>query len=205
MGGSGSGMWIRWNTSRTKGFVEEHKCIDARSFPYRYMINIPKVGVPVFAYGMEFQFQIFQNRLEVYHKNDDLHGGFTIPFSLSQGHYGNKRYWFVCPNPSCSKRCRKLFLAKAPNGISFFLCRLCLNLAYRSQNRNKLNRIIDKKWGLVRKLGCESDLIFDSQKPKWMQWKTFNRIREEIDRLDDEAMCGIAALFPMKRVDVDHL
>ena len=192
MGGSGSGIGIRWNTSRTKNFVEQYPCIDARSFPYRHMKNISENGIPAYAHGVELK--VLKNKLEIHHRADSAHVGYSIPFSLSHGNYGNKRYWFICPNPSCRGRYRKLYLAKAPNGLPLFLCRKCLNLAYKSQNRIKLDRIIDKKWELVRSLGCDSDFFLADEKPKWMQRKTFNKIREKIEYLNEEAMRGIAAL-----------
>jgi hypothetical protein len=75
-----------------------------------------------------------------------------------------------------------------------FLYRKCLNFAYYSQTHNKLNRIIDKKWKLIGNLGADTDCISNSQKPKGMHWKTFERIRNEIDSLDHQATMGIALL-----------
>ena len=105
--------------------------------------------------------------------------------------YGGLRHWFHCPNQDCKRRCRKLYM----NLDHAFLCRKCLNLAYFTQNRSRLDRIIDKKWGLVHELGANSDFILDSRKPKRMHWKTFDRTRERIQELDCVAMLGIAERF----------
>ena len=102
MGGQGSGSGMRWNTTRSKDFIEQYKCIDTRSFPYRYMKDIPEVGIQTSAHGVELR--VFKNKLEVHHRHDTSRAHFSIPFSLSQGYYGNKRYWFVCPTPTCTKR-----------------------------------------------------------------------------------------------------
>ena len=68
-----------------------------------------------------------------------------------------------------------------------------LNLAYTSQNRSKLDRIIDKKWDLIDKLGGNSDDI--TQKPLGMHHKTFWRMQEEIWRLNELAEQGIIERF----------
>jgi hypothetical protein len=88
MGGYGSGRGIRLNTTRTKDFVEQYDCIDTRSFPYRYMKKIPDSGIPTSACGVGCR--VFKNRLEVHHKHDPAYMAFSILFSLSQSHYGNK-------------------------------------------------------------------------------------------------------------------
>ncbi len=105
--------------------------------------------------------------------------------------YGGTRHWFLCPNQECKRRCKKLYIDLQ----GYFLCRKCLKLAYLTQNRSKLDRIIDKKWQLIHKLGSESCFILDSQKPKGMHWKTFDGIKEQIVELDDKATLGIAKWY----------
>ena len=63
-----------------------------------------------------------------------------------------------------SESIRKLYLTRQ----GYFFCRKCLDLAYVTQNRSRLDRIIDKKWELIHKLGGESSFVSDSQKPKGM-------------------------------------
>ena len=45
-------------------------------------------------------------------------------------HFGGKRWWFICPNNNCRRRCRILYLISPSD---YFLCRKCQNLTYRSQ------------------------------------------------------------------------
>jgi hypothetical protein len=104
--------------------------------------------------------------------------------------YGGHRHWFLCPIPKCKRRSKKIYLFS--EGV--FICRKCLKLAYSTQNRSKLDRIIDKKWALIRKLGADSDCILDNQKPKGMHWNTFEKIRSEIASLDEQAVFGIATM-----------
>jgi hypothetical protein len=73
------------------------------------------------------------------------------------------------------------------------LCRKCLNLAYTTQNRSEADRIIDKKWHLIRKYGGDSE--WTMKKPKGMHHKTFDRIRDEISKLDEMATLKIAEMF----------
>ena len=56
-------------------------------------------------------------------------------------YFGGKRWWFLCPNTTCGRRCRILYLAP---GSPYFACRVCHNLTYRSQQegQNKWDRVM---------------------------------------------------------------
>lgn len=56
-------------------------------------------------------------------------------------HYGNVRYWFLCPLTSCNKRIGKLYL---PKDAQYFGCRNCYNLTYKCQKEanKKVNRLV---------------------------------------------------------------
>ena len=43
--------------------------------------------------------------------------------------WGEDRWAFLCPNVSCGRACRKLYL---PPGCRYFTCRLCYRLTYES-------------------------------------------------------------------------
>ena len=51
-------------------------------------------------------------------------------------HYGGKRYWFICPLSSRGKRCGRRVGVLYKSG-SYFGCRHCHSLCYRSQNQNR--------------------------------------------------------------------
>lgn len=114
---------------------------------------------------------------------------YKIPVVTTKCNYGGERHWFICPLPSCRRRSKKLYL----HSQGIFICRKCLNIAYSTQNRSKLDRIIDKKWSLIRKCGEDSE--WTQKKPKGMHQKTFDRIQNEICRLDELATQNIAAMF----------
>ena len=167
--------------------------LDARCLPYKVMTTLPDTGVKFSPHSVDLR--VFKDRIEVPYQNGDESKVYKIFLSLSRGNYGNSRYWLICPIMSCSKRVRKLYLTKDQDNMPLYICRHCLKLVYRSQNRIELDRIIDRKWALVHELGSNSDLISDREKPKWMHWKIFNRIREEIEYLDHEAERRICFMF----------
>src|SRR5689334_763605 len=78
----------------------------------------------------------------------DPNSRYTVPVVTTRCNYGKVRHWFLCTNPECRRRSKKLYL----NRQGIFFCRKCLGLAYSTQNRCRLDRIIDKKWKLIRKL-----------------------------------------------------
>lgn len=193
MGGYGSGVGIRPNASRTKAFIEQYRALDAKEFPSKFMQTIPDQGWQANVFGIPLR--VLKDRLEIHQGYDEAHSYFKILFSFTRGNYGNSRYWLTCPNPVCQKRCRKLFLVKDVHGVPIFICRHCLNLAHKSQNKSFLDRLIDKKWKLIRRLGGQSsDMI---NKPKGMHWKTFERLKKEIENLDHQITYGIASRFGM--------
>lgn len=200
MGGFGSGMGMRFNTTRTKGFVESYRSIDARMFPFKVMQKIPDAGITLPLHGVNTL--VKRDHMELLHGQGENKSTIRIEFDFSRGNYGNSRYWMRCPLLHCKRRCRKLYLIRVKE-IACFVCRCCLNLAYRSQNRTALDRIIDKKWGLVHKLKCDSDNICDREKPKWMHWKTFNRTRDQIEELHDIADAAIFGRFQMDGLGED--
>ena len=58
-----------------------------------------------------------------------LHSPMTqdVPLITTQLHSGGKRYWFSCPN--CRRRVGRLH---CPHGESYFFCRTCHHLTYKS-------------------------------------------------------------------------
>jgi len=55
---------------------------------------------------------------------------YWIDLDTTPCHFGGKRWWFICPNRNCGRRCRILYLASQSD---YFLCRICQNLTYRIQ------------------------------------------------------------------------
>jgi hypothetical protein len=55
---------------------------------------------------------------------------YVVELDTTPCHFGGNRWWFLCPNAKCRRRCRILYMAP---GSDYFLCRICQNLTYRSQ------------------------------------------------------------------------
>ncbi len=183
-----SGWWNHWRRKRhiTKNRVERYLSVDSSEI-YDNRLSPFEEGEESFIYGYKIKCYSSYALFSFYSESDC---SYRIPIETTSCNYGGTRHWFLCPIPNCNRRSKKLYLH--PKGI--FICRKCLNLAYSSQNKSAINRIIDKKWDLVQKLGADSDILI--YKPKRMHQKTFDRMQEEISRLNVLAvqrisqMCG---------------
>jgi hypothetical protein len=51
--------------------------------------------------------------------------------------FGGSRPWFVCPGQGCGRRAAILYLLEEDDS---FLCRLCLDLPYKSQGEDPIGR-----------------------------------------------------------------
>lgn len=170
-----------WHYWRRRGHVPKNRiesylsldcswCYDKREYPL-------EEGKDIWIHGhclklfSSYALDSFQHNGETFQ--------YKIPVVITKCNYGGERHWFLCPLSTCQRRSKKLYL----HNQKAFLCRKCLNLAYTTQNRSAVDRIIDKKWRLIEKYGGSSE--YSVQKPKGMHQKTFNRIRDEILRLDD--------------------
>ncbi len=101
--------------------------------------------------------------------------------------FGGSRPWFACPH--CGKRCAVLY------GGTRFYCRSCHGLVYRSQAETPLNRSLRKSARLRAKLGGPPGTSHPLVKPKWMRWKTFDRIAAEIMDAEDTFWLGVGDRF----------
>lgn len=90
---------------------------------------------------------------------------------------GGQRPYFLCPG--CGRRIVKLY------GLARFLCRSCNNLAYQCQRESTADRTLRKDWKLRARLGGKPGMANPiPEKPKGMHWRTYNRIVDEIYRVE---------------------
>jgi hypothetical protein len=97
--------------------------------------------------------------------------------------YGGSRPWFNCPG--CHRRCAKLFLR-----WGLFQCRVCSQIAYRSQCEDTIGRLWLAQSKVEAKLGPHG------QRPKHMKQATFERLRErkwELEVQREDAFCDAVA------------
>ena len=71
---------------------------------------------------------------------------YWVALDTTPCYYGGKRWWFICPNTNCGRRCRILYQVR---GSDYFLCRTCQNLTYRSQQEG------------LTKAGALFEILFD--------------------------------------------
>ena len=102
-------------------------------------------------------------------------------------HLGGQRAWFLCPAKGCGRRVAVLF------GGSIFACRHCHKLAYQCQRETDYERAMRRANTIRRRLGWDAG-IFNPEggKPKWMHWRTFERLKSEYDAFTIASWGGIA-------------
>lgn len=112
-----------------------------------------------------------------------------IHLEWSPAHFGGRRWWWVCPRTG--RRVTKLYL---PNGAIQFWSRQAFGLDYQSTRETWLDRAHRKAARLYRKLGSDSDTFSDHypDKPKGMHWKTYNRICDRIETVEETIDAGFA-------------
>jgi hypothetical protein len=96
---------------------------------------------------------------------------------------GGSRAWFICPAVGCGRHVAILY------GGSIFACRHCYQLAYASSREDAGGRATRRAGGLRARLGWEPGILNDEGgKPKWMRWRTFERLAMKHDALVGRSM-----------------
>jgi hypothetical protein len=108
--------------------------------------------------------------------------------------FGGRQWYFVCP--VLNRRCSVLWM---PPGATHFRCRQGWGrtVAYSSQFLDPDNRAHRGKAKIKSRL--IADLDPDEwelpPKPKWMRWRTYNRLEEKFDRYEEILERGIGQLL----------
>ncbi len=101
---------------------------------------------------------------------------------------GGSRPWFLCPARGCGRRVAILY------GGAIFACRHCHRLAYPSTRESAGDRATRRADRLRDRLGWEPGILNGSgDKPKWMRWRTFQRLIAQHDRLAALSLDGFGA------------
>jgi hypothetical protein len=110
-------------------------------------------------------------------------------------HFGGRRAWFRCPAEGCGRRVAILY------GGEVFACRHCHRLAYECQREAADDRAMRRADSIRRRLGWEAGIANpEGGKPKWMHWRTFERLKAEHDAFASASLKGMAErLGLMKR------
>jgi hypothetical protein len=103
---------------------------------------------------------------------------------------GGSRHWFICPVVGCGRRVAILY----DGGI--FACRRCHGLAYASSREDAGARSTRRADRLRARLGWEPGILNgEGSKPKWMRWRTFERLCVEHDALVRESLAKMTQRF----------
>jgi hypothetical protein len=96
---------------------------------------------------------------------------------------GGERPWFVCPALGCGRRVAILY------GGGIFACRHCYQLAYPSAREDISDRAARRADRLRARLDWKPGILNGAgTKPKWMRWRTFERLAAEHDQLVGRSM-----------------
>lgn len=99
--------------------------------------------------------------------------GRRIEIDREPGRLGGWRMWLVCPE------CRKHFYVLRAVGDRV-ACRHCLGLKYKCQSETANDRLLRKANKLRERLGWEPGVLNPlGEKPKYMRWDTYERLRLE--------------------------
>lgn len=110
-----------------------------------------------------------------------------IPIRWTSCRFGGERPWFICDVHAngvyCGRRVAKLY-----GGGRLFACRHCYHLGYTVQRGGPMDRAHHHLARLHRKLGADYDGpdMPPPPKPKWMRWKTYSRIAQQIEAAQEQ-------------------
>lgn len=149
-----------------------------RYFPWRWSRGNEPAG--------SIRIQAERDQLRLTYSANNRPFDYPVWVERSPCHYGGSRPWFRCPR--CLSRNAVLY-GTASDGR--FGCRHCMRLGYACESESRIDRINRRLHKLEAKL-------VEGQKPKWMRWRTFDRICEQLDAVDqmwgEEALVRFALL-----------
>ncbi len=193
MGGSGSGTWYRWDKKTT---VEGCKKIDVRWMSRHGCLSPGRVGsLHWSSHGEsrgEIGYRYVPGNLILdyrYRQGEDEWVSVvqSIMISTTPCHFGGSRPWLHCAR--CERRCAVIYLRG-----KLFLCRGCHGLPYESQAIGAIERLINKKHKLGRRIYAVYEGGTGWKKKKGMHNVTFDALQNKYFDLDAGISHAIGAL-----------
>ena len=115
-----------------------------------------------------------------------VHVDELVPFVYTPTMFGGRRQWLRCLN--CGRGCRKIY------GGRGFRCRQCHGLVHASTREPPYQRNLDRADRIRKRLGDTSGSAFEGDdfppKPKRMRWKTYRRLEEKYEDLQNRWAVG---------------
>ena len=106
---------------------------------------------------------------------------------------GGQRPWFLCPD--CGRRCAIVYSVQG-----WFTCRLCARLNYESQRTMIREGARNRLRAIRQRLGASGNLLEPfPPRPKGMHRRTYDRLRQEADRLEAVHYGRLAAFLGANR------
>jgi hypothetical protein len=194
MGGIGSGR--RWNVLG-RAITDSYCRLDVRRLARDGVLTLGRSVSLRWSVGREPAGSIRLYATEggvVLDYRQRLNGGdwqarhYTVRIEHTPCTLGGSRPWFLCPAKRCGRRVAILY------GGAIFACRTCHRLAYASTRESAGDRSSRRADRLRERLGWEPGILNGSgDKPKWMRWRTFERLTAEHDRLLAGSLRAFAA------------
>ncbi len=104
---------------------------------------------------------------------------YSIQLSKSACHYGNYRYWWLCPK--CSKRVSVLYCA------GLYVCRHCIGANYGSQLQQPVDRLFTRLNAIRARLQWSKGVANkQGGKPHYMHQNTYERLLAEYEQLEQK-------------------
>lgn len=114
----------------------------------------------------------------------------VVPLVATPTRFGGQRQWLMCLG--CRQRCRILYCG------SHFRCRRCHGLRYETQYEPAFARAATRALKIRERLGGKGGIDDPfPEKPKGMHWATYERLRDEEERLQTAWAVGVMGKFGM--------
>mgnify|MGYP003585521302 FL=1 len=106
---------------------------------------------------------------------------YDVGITTSSCHYGNYRYWFICPH--CGKRVGVLYCA------GLYVCRQCIGANYATQLMQPIDKLFSKVAKIRHRLQWQQGIAHGhGSRPKGMHQTTYDRLVAEHDRIADNLL-----------------
>ena len=106
---------------------------------------------------------------------------YKIRLDKTPCHYGNYRYWFICPH--CGKRVGVLYCA------GLYVCRQCIGANYATQLMQPIDKLFSKVAKIRHRLQWQQGIANGhGSRPKGMHKTTYDRLVAEHDRIADNLL-----------------
>jgi hypothetical protein len=199
MGGPGSGNRWRYGAKAT---TDDYRILDVRRLAREGML------MPGYQGGWKWmrdgetvasiQMRAEQERVILIYRHCSGGGEwkdeqYPVRIVHTQCNLGGERPWFICPAIGCGRRVAVLY------GGGIFACRHCYQLVYASAREDVCDRTARRADRLRARLGWEPGILNgNGDKPKWMRWRTFERLVAAHDAFVGESLATMAQRFGIK-------